>query len=280
MMKSLVHCCSALVATAAPIAHAQFGSGIVFDPTQSAHAAQQILQANQLYTTTVETRPQCHRSLQPRAKDGQSSADALHLVYATSGVSNGSTLTQPANTYGNSMPWMNAASQLGTAQLPRIRQPVFRAQARFRIQLSQHQGQQAIAARGATVDLSTQSTPPISRPWDIRANAHQRETDISQLEAAEPFHGSGPTHRDGDAAAHQPGALDRTAHAAGNQPDAAGQALQQMVGQKLQQDNLKSLFQTGNGYQQNFNTVTPSRRPQAHSGHSTTEASGGRQWTS
>ncbi len=30
------------------------------------------------------------------------------------------------------------------------------------------------------------------------------------------------------------------------------QALQQMIGQKVQQDNLKSLFQTGNGYQQNF----------------------------
>ncbi len=31
------------------------------------------------------------------------------------------------------------------------------------------------------------------------------------------------------------------------------QALQQIVGQKVEQDNLKSLFQTGNGYQQNFN---------------------------
>jgi hypothetical protein len=33
--------------------------------------------------------------------------------------------------------------------------------------------------------------------------------------------------------------------------------LQQIVGQKTQQDNLKSLFQLGNDYQQNFNTVTP-----------------------
>ena len=41
------------------------------------------------------------------------------------------------------------------------------------------------------------------------------------------------------------------------------QALQQIVGQKVQQDNLKSLFQTGNGYQQNFNdcdTPTDKRR--------------------
>jgi hypothetical protein len=35
------------------------------------------------------------------------------------------------------------------------------------------------------------------------------------------------------------------------------QALQQLVGQKVQQDNLKSLFQLGNGYQENFNAVTP-----------------------
>ena len=47
---------AARAAALAPLcARAQFGSGIVFDPTQSTHAAQQILQGNQLYTTTVET---------------------------------------------------------------------------------------------------------------------------------------------------------------------------------------------------------------------------------
>ena len=46
----------ALALSSSPmLAVAQFGTGIVLDPTQSAHAAQQILQANQLYTTTVET---------------------------------------------------------------------------------------------------------------------------------------------------------------------------------------------------------------------------------
>ena len=45
-----------------PAAHAQFGSGIVFDPTQSAHAIEQIEQgvqrlqtAEQIYTTTYKT---------------------------------------------------------------------------------------------------------------------------------------------------------------------------------------------------------------------------------
>jgi hypothetical protein len=51
-----------LAVTLAPAAHAQFGSGIVYDPTQSAHAIQQIEQgvqglqkAEQIYTTTYQT---------------------------------------------------------------------------------------------------------------------------------------------------------------------------------------------------------------------------------
>src|SRR5580698_10531070 len=69
----------AVVLALAPAAHAQFGSGIVYDPTQSAHAIQQItkgesqlekwatelnnwqqhlLKEAQIYTTAVETRNQ------------------------------------------------------------------------------------------------------------------------------------------------------------------------------------------------------------------------------
>jgi hypothetical protein len=48
----------ATVLAFAPLAHAQFGSGIVFDPTQSAHALQQIEQGSQIYTTAVATRNQ------------------------------------------------------------------------------------------------------------------------------------------------------------------------------------------------------------------------------
>jgi len=40
------------------VADAQFGGGIVFDPTQSAHALQQIEQGSQIYTTVVATRNQ------------------------------------------------------------------------------------------------------------------------------------------------------------------------------------------------------------------------------
>ena len=54
-MRSLLLASVVALAIATPGARAQFGSGIVLDPTQSAHAAQQILQANQLYTTTIQT---------------------------------------------------------------------------------------------------------------------------------------------------------------------------------------------------------------------------------
>ncbi len=43
MKSTRMHCLILAVLTAlAPAAHAQFGSGIVYDPTQSAHALQQI----------------------------------------------------------------------------------------------------------------------------------------------------------------------------------------------------------------------------------------------
>ena len=54
-MKSVSPILLVALAVFTPLAQAQFGSGIVYDPTQSAHAVHQILQANQLYTTTVQT---------------------------------------------------------------------------------------------------------------------------------------------------------------------------------------------------------------------------------
>ena len=45
-----------LLAFLSPAAVAQFGGGIVFDPTQSGHAIAQIQQAQQLYTTALQAR--------------------------------------------------------------------------------------------------------------------------------------------------------------------------------------------------------------------------------
>ncbi|WP_446741927.1 hypothetical protein [Silvibacterium acidisoli] len=97
---------AALLLTLAPLAHAQFGSGIVFDPTQSAHALQQIEQASELYTTAVDTRNQivtmynlAHQMAQmPQNLEARYKAD----------WSQWTSLQAPANTYGNTAALVNA----------------------------------------------------------------------------------------------------------------------------------------------------------------------------
>jgi hypothetical protein len=83
------------------------------------------------------------------------------------------------------------------------------------------------------------------------------ETDISALEAAS--HSSDPAQHTEMATLqriNQALLVELRTQQETNQLLQA-QALQQMVGQKMQQDNLKSLFRTSNSYQQNFNAVTP-----------------------
>src|SRR6202166_2377903 len=105
-MKTYLILAALVMASAAPRSYAQFGSGIVYDPTQSAHAAQQILQTNQLYTTTLKTTQNvigAYNLAQRMANLPQS----LYISYTNLGRQQWTILTQPANTYGNSIPWMN-----------------------------------------------------------------------------------------------------------------------------------------------------------------------------
>src|SRR5438309_8766582 len=133
------------------VSQAQFGSGIVFDPTQSGHALQQIAQGNQLYTTTVQTTRNVIAAYN-LAQRMASLPQALYSSYANLGRQEWTVLTRPANTYGNSLPWISAATNgygataaNQAASIPRTGQmPGYSA-------LSE-QGQQAIASQGATVD--------------------------------------------------------------------------------------------------------------------------------
>jgi hypothetical protein len=96
----------ATVLMLAPMAHAQFGSGIVFDPTQSAHALQQIEQGSEIYTTAVDTHNQivtmynlAHQMAQmPQNLEARYKAD----------WSQWTSLQAPANTYGNTSALVNA----------------------------------------------------------------------------------------------------------------------------------------------------------------------------
>jgi hypothetical protein len=256
-MKKSLFVAALACATAAQAAFAQFGSGIVFDPTQSGHAIQQIAQGNQLYTTTVETT----RNVIAAYNLAQRMANlpqTLYTSYTNLGRQQWTTLTMPANTYGNSLVWMNSASTgynaaaaNQTAGIPRTGQITGYSS------LSS-EGQQDIAARGATVDLSDAAdASSLQTIGTIRANAAQREADISQLEAA--THSSDPSQHTEMATLqriNQALLIELRTQQETNQILQA-QALQQLIGQKVQQDNLKSLFQASNGYQQNFNSVTP-----------------------
>ena len=246
-----------IIAATAPLARAQFGSGIVFDPTQSGHAVQQILQSKQLYTTTVQTTQNVIAAYN-LAQRMASLPQTLYRSYSNLGRQEWTVFTRPLNTYGNSLSWMNAATNgYGAATATQAASLPFTGQMPGYSSLSL-QGQQAIAARGATVDLSDAvNASNLQTVGSIRAKASQREADIGQLEAAS--HSADPAQHTEMATLqriNQALLIELRTQQETNQMLQA-QALQQIVGQKVQQDNLKALFQSGNGYQQNFNSLTP-----------------------
>jgi hypothetical protein len=255
--KSLV--AAIVIAATTPVLRAQlFGSGIVFDPTQSGHVIQQIAQGNQLYTTTVQTTRNVIAAYN-LAQRMASLPRELYTSYSNLGRQEWILLTRPANTYGNSLPWINAAMSgygaLMANQASSI--PIIIGRIPGYSSLST-QGQQTIAAQGATVDLADAvNASSIQTVGTIHSNAPQREADISQLEAA--------THSPDPAQHTEMATLQRINQALlielRTQQDTnqilQGQALQQIISQKVQQDNLKALFQAGNGYQQSFEYFTP-----------------------
>jgi len=237
-------------------AHAQFGSGIVYDPTQSVHAVEQIQQGQQIFTNSVRladnaiaTYNLAHEmSLAPRS---------LYQPFL-SPSSYWTALNEAANTYGNTHQWTSAANTGAGASVGYQQASVPVAGRINGYGNLSTLGQQEIAAQGATVDLSNSVTSSdIQTLGTIRANAEKRQTDIDALISAS---------QSSDPAQHtEMAALQRINKALilliqeqqeANQISEA-YALQQIVGQKVQQDNLKSLFVTANDYQQNFNSVTP-----------------------
>jgi hypothetical protein len=256
-MKSAILAAAITIAVGARVAYAQFGSGIVFDPTQSGHAIQQITQGNQLYTTTVTTTRNVIAAYN-LAQRMASLPQTLYSSYSNLGRQQWTILTRPANTYGNSMPWINAATTGYGASAANQTSSLPRTGPIAGYSSLSPQGQQAISAQGATVDLSDAvNASNLQTVGTIRANAAQREADISQLEAA--THSTDPAQHTEMATLqriNQALLIELRSQQETNQI-LQGQALQQIVGQKVQQDNLKALFQVGNGYQQNFNYVTP-----------------------
>jgi len=237
-------------------AQAQFGSGVVYDPTQSAHAIQQISQGQQIFTNSVRLADNAIATYN-LAHEMSLAPQTLYQPFLSPSTY-WMALNQAANTYGNSRQWAASVNtgvgvSIGYQQatIPRT------GQINGYGNLSPL-GQQQIAAQGATVDLSDSvTTSNMQTLGTIRANSEQRQADINALISASQS--SDPTQHTEMAALQR---INKAMILLIQEQQEANQinqavALQQIVGQKVQQDNLKSLFVTANGYQQNFNAVTP-----------------------
>ena len=237
----------------APIAQAQFGSGIVFDPTQSAHAVQQIMQASQLYTTTIQT-TQNVISAYNLAQRMATAPQSLYSSYSSMGRQAWTSVTTPANTYGNTQMWTTALMTGNSASAGNQQASVSPAARISGYNTLDSQGQQQLAAQGATADLGdTANATTLQTLGTIRNNAPQREADIANLEQAS--HSSDPTQQTELATLqriNQALLIQLRTQQESNEMLEA-QSLQQMVGQKQQQDALKMTFQAANGYEANYN---------------------------
>jgi hypothetical protein len=245
-----------LAMVSVPFAHAQFGSGIVYDPTQAAHAIEQISQGQQIFTNSVKLAENAINTYNL----AHQMANAPQTLYQPflSPSTYWMAVNQAANTYGNSRQWTTSVNTGAGASMGYQQASIARTGQINGYGNLTPLGQQQIAAQGATADLNDAvTTSGMQTLGTIRANSEQRQSDINALISAS---------QSTDPAQHtEMAALQRVNKALilliQEQQDAnqIGQAytLQQIVGQKIQQDNLKSLFQTGNKYEQNFNTTTP-----------------------
>ena len=261
------------------LAHAQFGSGIVYDPTQSGHAvvqieheeqslanqAQQIENGQQIFTNTVRmtaTAIQTYNTVQQQYNLYHQMMVAPQLLYSRflSPMTDLRMLEQVSNTYNNSAGWVNsantgngAAAAYQQASVPRTSNiiPGYGA-----VSIA---GQQQIAAQGATVDLGDSlMTNNLAVLGTIRANQTSRQTDIANLETA--TQNQDPNQQTVMAELQRMNQILllqlRTMQDA-NQMN-ANLALQQIVAQKQQQDTLKAGFQDTANFNSTYQThVTP-----------------------
>jgi hypothetical protein len=257
-----------------PPAHAQFGSGIVFDPTQATHAvtqianeeksianeAEQIEQGQQIFTNTVKiatTALQAYNVATQQYELTHQMIVAPTMLYERflSPMSDLMVLQQISNTYGNSAGWVNsantgngAAGAYQQASVPRTPNMI------PGYSTTSVAGQQQIAAQGATVDLGDSlMTNNLQALGTIRANQTARQNDIANLEAATQSQDvSQQTIMAELQRINRALLLQLRSQQDENQIN-ADLALQQIVAQKQAQDAMKSAFRDSSGYESYYN---------------------------
>ena len=263
-----------LAAALQPAAHAQFGSGIVYDPTQSAHAIvqieheersisnqfQQIEQGQQIFTNTVKiatTALQAYNVAKQQYNLVHQMILAPRMLYSRflSPTSDLLLLQQISNTYGNSMGWLNSANtgKGAAASYQQVSVPTT-ANVIPGYSTASIAGQLQIAAQGATVDINDSvMTNNLQALGTIRANQTSRQTDIANLEATtQTQDASQQTVMATLQRINQALLLQLRTQQDANQIN-ANLALQQIVAQKQQQDAMKSAFRDSAGYENYYN---------------------------
>jgi hypothetical protein len=263
-----------LAAVLQPAAHAQFGSGIVYDPTQSVHAItqieheeqsisnqfQQIEQGQQIFTNTVKiatTALQAYNVAKQQYNLVHQMILAPRMLYSRflSPTSDLLLLQQISNTYGNSMGWLNSANtgKGAAASYQQVSVPNT-ANVIPGYSTASVAGQLQIAAQGATVDINDSvMTNNLQALGTIRANQTSRQTDIANLEAAtQNQDASQQTIMATLQRINQALLLQLRTQQDANQIN-ANLALQQIVAQKQQQDAMKSAFRDSAGYETYYN---------------------------
>jgi hypothetical protein len=263
-----------LAGTLQSTAHAQFGSGIVYDPTQSAHAVvqieneetslghevEQIENGQQIFTNTVKiaaTALQAYNQIKQQYELYHQMILAPQMLYERflSPTTDLIMLQEINNTYGNSMGWINASNTGSGAAAAYLQVSVPHTNNIVPgYATSSYQGQKQIAAQGATVDLNDSLlTTDLQALGTIRANQQTRQTDIANLEAAtQTTNPSQQTVMAELQRINQALLLQLRTQQDSNQIN-ANIALQQLVAQKQQQDALKAAFRDSAGYESFYN---------------------------
>ena len=266
-----------LAASLPGIAHAQFGSGVVFDPTQSGHAIvqieheeqsisnqmQQIENGQQIFSNTVKiasTALQTYNQVKQQYKLYHQMILAPQMLYERflSPQTDLMMTQQIANHYGNGSgtSWVNssntgtaAASSIQLASIPPLTATIPMAS------VTTYSGQQQIAAQGATVDLGDSvAATELQTIGTIKANQTAREADITALEnATNTADASQETEMAVLQRINRALLLQLRTMQDANQIN-SNAALQQMVMQKQQQDAMKSSFRDSAGYENYYNS--------------------------
>ena len=255
-------------------AQAQFGSGIVYDPTQSAHAAvqieneetslghevEQIENGQQIFTNTLKiaaTALQTYNQIKQQYELYRQMILAPRTLYERflSPTTDLMMLQEINNTYGNSMGWINAANTGTGAAAAYLQVSVPHTNDIVPgYTTASYQGQLQIAAQGATVDINDSIlTTNLQALGIIRANQQARQNDIANLEAAtQTTNPSQQTVMAELQRLNQALLLQLRTQQDANQIN-ADIALQHLVAQKQKQDAMKSAFRDSAGYESYYN---------------------------